>query len=144
VPISCTAVFARIGTEKVPDAKTLGRLCREIDRGVIGEPHVELARQEKIVRGDKLRVDTTVVETNVHYSTDNSLLNDGTRVLTRTMKRMEAKKGKAQPKGAGPHAERAETCSAHRTGEPAERTTGRAGEKEALSSTAVGQPPSRQ
>jgi IS5 family transposase len=31
-------------------------------------------------------VDTTVVETNIHYPTDSSLLGDGVRVLIRTMK----------------------------------------------------------
>jgi transposase, IS5 family len=36
-----------------------------------------------------MRVDTTVVESNVHYPTDSSLLNDGARVLTRTMKKIE-------------------------------------------------------
>ena len=35
-----------------------------------------------------LRVDTTVVETNVHYPTDSSLLRDGVRVLIRTMKKI--------------------------------------------------------
>ena len=35
-----------------------------------------------------LRVDTTVVETNVHYPTDSSLLGDGVRVLIRTMKKI--------------------------------------------------------
>ena len=35
-----------------------------------------------------MRVDTTVVETNVHYPTDSSLLGDGARVLTRTMKKV--------------------------------------------------------
>jgi hypothetical protein len=35
-----------------------------------------------------MRVDTTVVETNVHYPTDSSLLGDGVRVLIRTMKRI--------------------------------------------------------
>jgi IS5 family transposase len=34
-----------------------------------------------------------VVETNIHYPTDSSLLGDGTRVLTRTMKKIEAKSG---------------------------------------------------
>jgi transposase, IS5 family len=33
-------------------------------------------------------VDTTVVETNIHYPTDSSLLGDGVRVLTRIMKRI--------------------------------------------------------
>jgi hypothetical protein len=35
-----------------------------------------------------MRVDTTVVETNIHYPTDTSLLGDGVRVLTRAMKRI--------------------------------------------------------
>jgi transposase, IS5 family len=44
------------------------------------------------VQGRKMRVDTTVVETNVHYPTDSSLLGDGARVLTRTMKKVAAQK----------------------------------------------------
>jgi len=39
-------------------------------------------------------VDTTVVETNIHYPTDSSLLGDGVRVLTRTMKRIEEEVGR--------------------------------------------------
>jgi hypothetical protein len=35
-----------------------------------------------------MRVDTTVVETNIHYPTDSSLLGDGVRVLTRAMKKI--------------------------------------------------------
>jgi transposase, IS5 family len=38
-------------------------------------------------QGRKLRVDTTAVESNIHYPTDRGLLNDGARVLTRTMKK---------------------------------------------------------
>src|SRR6266705_1964361 len=40
-----------------------------------------------------MRVDTTVVETNVHYPTDSGLLGDGARVLTRTMKKVEQAAG---------------------------------------------------
>jgi len=54
---------------------------------------VALAREQGVVKGRKLRVDTTVVETNIHYPTDSSLLGDGARVLTRTMKRIEEKAG---------------------------------------------------
>jgi len=32
-----------------------------------------------VVRGQKMRVDTTVVETNIHYPTDSALLGDGAR-----------------------------------------------------------------
>jgi len=38
--------------------------------------------------GAKLRVDTTVVETDIHYPTDNTLLWDAVRVLTRLVKRL--------------------------------------------------------
>ena len=37
-----------------------------------------------------MRVDTTVVETKIHYPTDSSLLGDGVRVLTRVMKKITA------------------------------------------------------
>ena len=54
---------------------------------------VQLAQENGVTHGRKLRVDTTVVETNIHYPTDSSLLGDGTRVLTRTMKKIEQKAG---------------------------------------------------
>src|SRR2546422_453083 len=41
-----------------------------------------------VVRGRRLRVDTTVVETNIHYPTDATLLADGVRVLTRALRRI--------------------------------------------------------
>jgi IS5 family transposase len=46
---------------------------------------VVIARREQVITGRKMRVDTTVVETNIHYPTDSSLLGDGVRVLTRLM-----------------------------------------------------------
>jgi Transposase DDE domain group 1 len=39
-------------------------------------------------RRDPDRVDTTVVETNIHHPTDSTLLGDGVRVLIRTMMRI--------------------------------------------------------
>ena len=88
--------FTRIGDEKVPDAKTLARLGQAIGPEVIGELHerlMELASERGVVQGRKMRVDTTVVETNVHYPTDSSLLGDGARVLTRTMQKVEKASG---------------------------------------------------
>src|SRR5437016_4105944 len=88
--------FTRIGDEKVPDAKTLARLGQLIGPKVIEQLHrrvVELAQEQGVTQGRKLRVDTTVVESNIHYPTDSSLLGDGTRVLTRTMKKIESKSG---------------------------------------------------
>jgi transposase, IS5 family len=88
--------FTRIRTEKVPDAKVLAKIARAIGPGVVEQLHariVELAQQERLVRGRKMRLDTTVVETNVHYPTDSSLLGDGARVLTRLMKQAREKVG---------------------------------------------------
>jgi IS5 family transposase len=59
---------------------------------------VAIARERKIAPGCKLRVDATVVETNVHYPTDSSLLGDGVRVLTRVMKKVnEVAEGAGTP-----------------------------------------------
>jgi IS5 family transposase len=83
--------FTRIGGEKVPDDKTMGRLGRQLGPDVVqklNERVVEIARQNKIAPGRRLRVDTTVVETNIHYPTDSTLLGDGVRVLTRIMKKV--------------------------------------------------------
>src|SRR5262249_15609967 len=49
---------------------------------------VSIAHENGIAEGGKMRVDTTVVETNIHYPTDSSLLGDGVRVLTRVMKKV--------------------------------------------------------
>src|SRR3954463_5621293 len=83
--------FTRIGSEKVPDAKTMGRWGTALGPSVILEVHdriVHIARGKNLVQGRRMRVDTTVVERNIHYPTDSSLLGDGVRVLTRTMKRV--------------------------------------------------------
>ncbi len=88
--------FTRIGLGKVPDAKTLARIAQALGGEVIAKLHdrlVGMAQAEGVVRGRKMRVDTTVVETNIHYPTDSSLLGDGARVLTRTMKKIEQKAG---------------------------------------------------
>ena len=88
--------FTRIGGEKVPDAKTLGRLGQAMGPEVVAGLHrrvVELAVEKKVVQGRKMRVDTTVVETNIHYPTDSSLLGDGARVLTRLVQRIAAAAG---------------------------------------------------
>src|SRR5271168_3057630 len=93
--------FTRIGMGKVPDAKTLARIAQALGGEVIAELHrrlVEMAQEEGVIQGRKLRVDTTVVETNIHYPTDSSLLGDGARVLTRTMKKIETQAGKLKRK----------------------------------------------
>jgi IS5 family transposase len=83
--------FTRVGASKMPDAKTMGRWGVALGAEAIGTIQnrlVRIAREKEIVAGKRLRVDTTVVETNVHYPTDSSLLGDGVRVLIRTMKKI--------------------------------------------------------
>jgi len=93
--------FTRIGSGKVPDAKTLGRQAQALGPDVVEQIHrrmVELAVENKVVQGRRMRVDTTVVETNIHYPTDSSLLGDGDRVLTRLMKKVTMIAGAAGTK----------------------------------------------
>jgi len=90
--------FTRVGAQKVPDAKTLGRLAIALGPEIIAQIHrrvIAIACEKRIVRGRRLRVDTTVVETDIHYPTDSSLLGDGVRVLTRAMKRIAEIAGRA-------------------------------------------------
>jgi hypothetical protein len=90
--------FTRVGAQKVPDAKTLGRLAIALGPEIIEQIHrrvVAIACEKRIIRGRRLRLDTTVVETDIHYPTDSSLLGDGVRVLTRAMKRIAKIAGRA-------------------------------------------------
>ncbi len=83
--------FTRIGLETVPHPKTMGKLGLLLGPEVVRQLHqglVARAQAEKVFRGRKLRVDTTVVETNIHYPTDSALLGDGVRTLTRSMKKI--------------------------------------------------------
>src|SRR5260370_2849704 len=97
----CYRDFTRIGMGNVPDAKTLARIAQALGGEVIAGLHrrlVEMAQEEGVIQGRKLRVDTTVVETNIHYPTDSSLLGDGARVLTGTMKKIETQAGQLKRK----------------------------------------------
>src|ERR1700726_3980441 len=83
--------FTRVGGAKMPDAKTMGRWGLALGpEGVekIHERVVGIAQENQVVKGRKMRLDTTVVETNIHYPTDSNLLGDGVRVLIRAMKRI--------------------------------------------------------
>lgn len=82
--------FCRLYLKRAPDDTTLIRWAALIGAETlegVNERVVELARSLKVSRGRKLRVDSTVVETNIHYPTDGSLLSDGVRVLSRLVGR---------------------------------------------------------
>jgi transposase, IS5 family len=81
--------FCRLGLEPMPHHTTLMRwsnllqpetMHRLLDRVT------DLARSLKVTRGRKLRIDSTVVATAIHYPTDSTLLFDGVRVLGRLIR----------------------------------------------------------
>src|SRR5579871_1777424 len=82
--------FCRVYLEKVPDDTTLIRWAKLIQpttlQGLLDHV-IELARELKVTKGRKLRIDGTVVETNIHHPTDSTLLQDGVRVLVRIIAR---------------------------------------------------------
>src|SRR6202008_1626726 len=54
----------------------------------ITERVVKIAHAKGVTTGRRMRVDTTVVETNINHPTDSTLMADGVRVLTRAMKKI--------------------------------------------------------
>jgi len=52
----------------------------------INREFLKTALIEKIETGDKIRIDSTGIESNIHYPTDSSLLVDSVRVMTRLLK----------------------------------------------------------
>jgi transposase, IS5 family len=71
--------FTRVGGAKMPDAKTMGRWGVAVGPQTLQQIHqrmVKIAQEKGLLEGRRMRVDT-VVETNIHYPTDSSLLGDG-------------------------------------------------------------------
>ena len=90
--------FTRVGGAKTPDAKTIGRWGVALGPEVVRQIHdsmVAIAQDNGLVTGRRMRLDTTVVETNIHHPTDSTLLGDGVRVLTRAMRKITAIAGAA-------------------------------------------------
>ncbi|MEE8147949.1 MAG: ISNCY family transposase [Longimicrobiales bacterium] len=81
--------FCRFGAlEPTPSRATLAENLKKVRAETleaIGARVVRYAAEVGVERGRKVRVDSTVVEANVHAPTDSSLLWDGVRVLTRLM-----------------------------------------------------------
>jgi IS5 family transposase len=83
--------FTRVGGGKTPDAKTMGRWGVALGPEVLKRIHermVRIAQDQAVTTGRRMRVDTTVVETDIHHPTDSTLLGDGVRVLTRLMRKI--------------------------------------------------------
>jgi IS5 family transposase len=101
--------FCRVYVAPVPDQSTLNRWARLIQPATLHrllDHIVHLACQLEVTHGRKLRIDGTVVETTIHHPTDSTLLNDGVRVLSRTLVKAKTLVGAAQDslQGATQHA----------------------------------------
>ena len=78
--------FTRINDQGMMDYSTLDKLKNSIRPETwkrVNSALATFACKEERISGDRLRVDTTAVETNVHYPTDSALLWDCYRVLAR-------------------------------------------------------------
>lgn len=85
--------FVRLGNKPVMDftflCKAFGVVRTETWKKV-NEVLSRYAYGEGKISSEKLRVDTTAVETNIHYPTDSSLLWDGFRTLARLLKSVQS------------------------------------------------------
>src|SRR5215469_10803583 len=83
--------FTNFYCEEVPKHDAFNRSFNRLTPATlkaINELIVEAAVKLGLEDGSKLRVDTTVVETDIHHPTDNTLLWDVVRVLTRLIGRL--------------------------------------------------------
>jgi hypothetical protein len=105
--------FCRIPLDgKIPHSTTLIKPTKRYGLETIDSLNAALiakAREQKVIRGRKLRVDTTVVEADIHYPADASLLSNGVKVITRTVR----SRCSYPPQVSGPAAVRQETASVY-------------------------------
>ena len=77
----------------VPHPTTLSKLTRKYGPDIVHELNrglVQRASEHKLLRSRKLRIDTTVVQAPIDYPTDIGLLADSARVVTRTVRQLQA------------------------------------------------------
>jgi hypothetical protein len=82
--------WVRVYDRRVPDHSTLNDLERVIQPRTLhrlNDHILHVARDFHLTQGYRLRVDSSVTESNIHYPTDSSLLVDGVRILSRHLER---------------------------------------------------------
>ena len=124
--------FCRVYLEPMPDDTTLIRWANLIGPetvAALNDRAVALARTLKVTRGRRLRIDGTVVETNIHYPTDSRILGDGVRVVSRVLRRAKALLGEGVELGKGIF--RSRTRSVRRLTQRLHRVARRKGEQAA-------------
>jgi IS5 family transposase len=79
-------------SDRVPDSTTLIKLTHKYGEDTVralNEALVLKLKEGKAVRGKKLRIDTTMVASDIHHPTDTGLLMDGIRVITRVISKLK-------------------------------------------------------
>jgi IS5 family transposase len=80
--------FVKVYDDPLIDYSTFNKLVNCITPEtwkIINDILVRFARDKRGAKGEQLRIDTTVVETDVHFPTDSSLMFDCVRVLSRLL-----------------------------------------------------------
>ena len=88
--------FARIPYDQSPSRSGLQSTIRKIEPETLEKVHQTLSKswlQQNILSMDKLRIDSTVVASNIAPPSDSQLLNDGIRVLSRLQAKSKKKTG---------------------------------------------------
>lgn len=124
--------FCRVYLEAVPDDTTLIRWANLIGPATVAalnDRAVAVARARKVTRGRKLRIDGTVVETNIRHPTDSKTLGDGVRAIGRLLRRAKGVLGDGVALGQA--AFRTRTRSVRRVTQQLHRVARRKGEQAA-------------
>jgi len=124
--------FCRVYLHPVPDDTTLIRWANLIGPETVvalNDRVVALARECRVTRGRKLRIDGTVVETNIRYPTDSKTLGHGVRVPSRLLRRAKGVLGAGAALGQATF--RTRTRSVRRLTQQLHRVARRKGEQAA-------------
>jgi IS5 family transposase len=112
--------FTQFDSRRVPKHDAFNRGVNRLSPATveaINQAIIRAAVDLGLEDGKKLRVDTTVVETDIHHPTDSTLLWDSVRVVTRLVRKLEP----LLPAGVGPFTNR--TRSARRRMQEIQRMT---------------------
>lgn len=84
--------FCKVSGDNVPCFKTLHNQISQISEITIKAINDRVMREavkRKLTQGKKLRVDSTVTESNIHYPTDSSLMIDGIKKITKILTKLK-------------------------------------------------------
>jgi transposase, IS5 family len=114
--------FTAFNSQRVPKHDAFNRAVNRLTPATlqaVNDAVIRVAINVGLEDGTKLRVDTTVVATDIHHPTDNTLLWDSVRVVTRLVQKLAA----VLPAGVGPFRNRSR--SARRRMQEIQRMTAR-------------------